>query len=62
MQTWGAMGLAWLNRIEAVPDVIDLTCLHLNDARVVHLPGEPFVEYQLFAQKIASERFVAFAG
>jgi len=61
-QTWAAMGLAWLNRVKAVPDVIDVTCLHLNETRVVHLPGEPFVEYQLFAQQIAPEKFVAFAG
>lgn len=61
-QTWAAMGMAWLNRVEAVPDIIDLTCLHLNGARVLHLPGEPFVEYQLYAQHVASERFVAFAG
>ena len=61
-QTWAAMGLVWLSRIQAQPDAIDLTCLQLNDVRVLHLPGEPFVEYQLFAQQIASEKFIAFAG
>jgi hypothetical protein len=60
-QTGGAMGLAWLDHVQAVPD-IDLGCLRLNGVRVLHLPGEPFVEYQLFAQQAVPERFVAFAG
>ncbi len=59
---WAAMGIVWHNRVTSNSDVIDVTCLHLNDARIVHLPGEPFVEYQLFAQQSAPERFVAFAG
>jgi hypothetical protein len=28
----------------------------------VHLPGEPFVEYQLFAQSVLPDEFVAVAG
>jgi hypothetical protein len=42
-----ALQLAWHARIDRP---IDLTCLELGRARVLHLPGEPFVEYQLFAQ------------
>jgi hypothetical protein len=55
----GALQLGWLQRA-ARP--IDLTCLALDDLRLLHLPGEPFVEYQLFAQKAAPGRFVALAG
>lgn len=42
---------------------IVFSCLHLGDAvRVVHLPGEPFIEYQLFAQETGKGKFVAVAG
>lgn len=42
---------------------IVFSCLHLGDAvRVVHLPGEPFIEYQLFAQDDGKQKFVAVAG
>jgi hypothetical protein len=42
-----AFQLAWLARKDRP---IDLTCLDLGRVRVLHLPGEPFVEYQLFAR------------
>jgi hypothetical protein len=54
-----AIQLAWLQRQDRP---IDLTCLHIGNARVVHLPGEPFIEYQLAAQKTAPEAFVCVAG
>jgi hypothetical protein len=54
-----AFQLAWLKRIE---QPIDVTCLDLGAALVLHLPGEPFVEYQLKAQEIRKDRFVATAG
>ena len=54
-----AYQLAWLDRI-ATP--IDVTCLDLGPASVVSLPGEPFVEYQLAAQKMKPDRFVCVAG
>ena len=57
----GAGGLTWLNRVNG-GHAIDFACLSLNDARVLHLPGEPFIEYQLFAQQFRPERFVALAG
>jgi hypothetical protein len=53
-----AFQLAWLKRIE---QPIDLTCLDLGKAVVLHLPGEPFVEYQLAAQKMRRD-FVCVAG
>ena len=52
-------GLAWLQRIERP---IDVTCLDLGQALVVHLPGEPFIEYQLKAQELRRDRFVCVAG
>ncbi len=54
-----AFQLAWLKRI-ARP--IDLTCLDLGKARVLGLPGEPFVEYQLAAQRLGKGSFVCVAG
>lgn len=59
---WGAVGLASLKYMEEVPGALDISCLHLNEMRVLQLPGEPFIEYQLFAQQEGRGRFVAFAG
>src|SRR5690606_16645322 len=41
--------LAWLKRVEA-GKTIDVSCLKLGPARVLHMPGELFVEYQLAAK------------
>jgi len=54
-----ALQLAWLMRINRP---IELTCLDLGKILVVHLPGEPFVEYQLRAQKLREEAVVCVAG
>lgn len=54
-----AFQLAWLARRDRP---IDVSCLSLGDARVLHLPGEPFVEYQLFAQRQRADRPVFVAG
>ena len=56
-----AMVLSFIERVRAGRP-IEISCLHLGDVRVVHLPGEPFVEYQLWAQENAAGRFVAVAG
>jgi len=42
--------LAWLRLCQAGRK-IDLTALHMGATRLVHLPGELFVEYQLAIQK-----------
>jgi len=42
--------------------LIELTCLDLGTVLVLHLPGEPFIEYQLKAQKLGKDRFVCVAG
>jgi hypothetical protein len=43
-------------------DTIDVQCLRLGGARVLHMPGELCVEYQLKAQKIREDLFVAMAA
>ena len=43
--------LAWLLRSKA-GHKIETSCLRLGPARVLHMPGELFVEYQLLAQKL----------
>ncbi len=56
-----ATKLVWLKRCEA-EEAIDVACLTLGDARILHLPGELFVEYQLAAQKMRPDLFVALAA
>ncbi|MCA9013311.1 MAG: FAD-dependent oxidoreductase, partial [Planctomycetaceae bacterium] len=41
---------------------IPITCLSLGTARVLHMPGELFVEYQLAAQKMSPDNFVVMAA
>jgi hypothetical protein len=59
--TGGAAKLAWLRRCEA-GHRIELSCLSLGRARLLHLPGELFVEYQLAAKAARPDRFVAVAA
>jgi hypothetical protein len=54
-----AFQLAWLKRIDRP---IELTCLDLGKALVLHLPGEPFIEYQLQAQELRPDDLVCVAG
>jgi hypothetical protein len=54
-----ALQLAWRARLDRP---IDVTCLEIGAASVLHLPGEPFIEYQLAAQKARPDRFVCVAG
>jgi hypothetical protein len=54
-----AFQLGWLKRLERP---IDVTCLDLGKVLVLHLPGEPFVEYQLAAQQMRKDTFVCVAG
>ncbi|MEQ9409822.1 MAG: hypothetical protein RIK87_18950 [Fuerstiella sp.] len=41
---------------------IPLGCLTPGTARILHMPGELFVEYQLVAQKMRPNDFVAMAA
>jgi len=56
-----ANDLVWLRRCQA-GDKIDVACLRLGPARVLHMPGELFVEYQLAAQGMRPDLFVAMAA
>ncbi|MEO2020463.1 MAG: hypothetical protein ABGX05_01460, partial [Pirellulaceae bacterium] len=41
---------------------IPVSCLRLGSARIVHMPGELFVEYQLASQQMAPGKFIAMAA
>lgn len=56
-----AKALVWLTRCQQ-GEAIDLSCLMLGAATLVHLPGELFIEYQLAAQEMQPDRFVAVAA
>ncbi|OYP31072.1 hypothetical protein CGZ80_21680 [Rhodopirellula sp. MGV] len=53
--------LAWLLRCKAGHQV-ELGCLTIGDVRVLHLPGELFVEYQLAAKAMRKDLSVAMAA
>lgn len=55
-----ALMLTYLRRRE---QPIHVTCLHLNAmTAILHLPGEAFIEYQLHAQEVRRDAFVAVAS
>jgi len=56
-----ARDLAWLQRCQSGHE-IDVTCLELGRARLLHLPGELLVEYQLGAKATRPDLFVALAA
>jgi hypothetical protein len=56
-----AKDLVWLRR-NLAGDTVDLTCLTLGPARILHMPGELAVEYQLAAQNMRPDLFVAMAA
>lgn len=47
---------------ERIGRPLELSALAIGPVRALHLPGEPFVEFQLYAQKLAPKCFVAVAG
>ena len=55
------MRIAWIQRIAARTTIV-LSALHVNEAALLHLPAECFVEYQLRAQQSQPDRFVAIAA
>jgi len=57
----GPSRLAWLRRCKAGHQ-IDISCLRLGRARILHMPGELFVEYQLQAKAARPDLFVAMAA
>ncbi len=56
-----AMKLAWIERSRAEMKV-DVSCLTIGSAKILHLPGELFVEYQLAAKSQRKDLFVAMAA
>ena len=53
--------LAWMNRSEA-GHAITIGCLQIGPVRILHMPGELFVEYQLAAQEMRPDLFVCMAA
>jgi hypothetical protein len=53
--------LAWVVRCKA-GHAIDIACLRVGNIRVLHMPGELFVEYQLAAKKMRPDLHVAMAA
>jgi hypothetical protein len=56
-----ASRLAWLRRCQSGRKV-EISCLSLGPARILHLPGESFVEYQLAAKAAQPDLFIAVAA
>src|SRR6185295_9514986 len=53
--------LAWVVRSKS-GHAIDIACLRVGQSRVLHMPGELFVEYQLAAKKMRPDLQVAMAA
>jgi hypothetical protein len=53
--------LAWLRRAKSGHQ-IDITCLRIGTSRMLHLPGELFVEYQLAAKAMRPDLNVFMAA
>ena len=58
---YAAKNLIWLRRCQS-GDPVDISCLSVKDARVLHMPGELLIAYQLAAQKHRPDLFVAMAA
>ncbi|HWB12254.1 MAG TPA: hypothetical protein VG826_23705 [Pirellulales bacterium] len=56
-----ARDLAWLRRSRK-GHKIELSCLKLGSAHVVHMPGELFIEYQIAAERLRPEELVCMAA
>ena len=56
-----ALDLAWIERFQQNP-TIELSCLQIGPVTSLHLPGEAFIEYQLFAHGLAPGRPLAVAA
>ena len=56
-----ARKMAWLKRCETGKK-LDIACLKIKNARILYMPGELFVEYQLAAKAERPDLFVAMAA
>lgn len=53
--------LSWLRRLERRTPIV-LSSLHLGPTKLLHLPAEMFIEYQLRAQRLQPDNFVCTAA
>ena len=53
--------LAWIERCRS-GHKMDLSCLRIGSAYVLHMPGELFIEYQLAAQEMKPDNSVFMAA
>lgn len=60
-RVFAARDLVFLRRMKA-GHKININCLRVGPARILYLPGELFVEYQLAAQKMRPDLFVTMAA
>ncbi len=56
-----ARDLTFLRRTQGGHQIL-ISCLSLGGARILHMPGELFVEYQLAAQQMRPDNWVAMAA
>ncbi|MFP6763121.1 MAG: carbohydrate-binding family 9-like protein, partial [Planctomycetaceae bacterium] len=56
-----AITVAWIERVQSRRPV-ELSCLSIGDVRMLHLPGEPFVQFQIAAQNMRPDQFICVAG
>ena len=61
LQSGAAAQLVWLQRCRAGHRT-ELFCLRLGRSRVLNMPGELFVEYQLAAKQMRRDLFIAMAA
>jgi len=60
-QILAALGTSWRERAASGPP-IDLPLVDFGKAKLLLLPAESYIEYQLLAQKLSPESFVLVAG
>lgn len=56
-----ALALAWHERVKERP-AVDFSGLRVGPVFILNLPGESFIEYQLYAQSLRPDAFVAVAA
>jgi len=56
-----ALNLAWIESVRQRPG-LEISRLTLGPVNILHLPGEAFIEYQLYAQSLLPKEFVAVAA
>lgn len=61
VQCFTALGISWRERMDA-GHVLDLPAIDFGPAQILLLPGESYVEFQLFAQQQRPDSFVMTLG